>query len=165
MRITPGHGSEMGGSQIRDSNTLEKRIVHARIHNNFTEPMEVEGENHYERRTQFEVWVVWFLFSKTRILKTDSLKNKQSKEPFAAMELVFKDFAVRLKLHYFRNYVLHLLTLGHYKYDPYEGKSVAPGSAIHTLRKWAMKLLWITSRCIGSWFFVIDTVETIFTII
>lgn len=80
LRITPGHGSEMGGSQIRDSNTLEKRIVHARIHNNFTEPMEVEGENHYERRTQFEV-----------------------------------------------NYVLHLLTLGHYKYDPYEGKSVAPG--------------------------------------
>jgi len=80
LRIMPCDGPEKGGSHIYEANMLEKRIVHARIYNNFTEPMEVEGEKHYERRTQFDM-----------------------------------------------NYIWHRLTFGHYKYDPYECKSVAPG--------------------------------------
>lgn len=80
MRIMPSAGTERGGSQIYHPNQLEKNIVHSRIINNFQQPMEVEGENHYERRTQFDI-----------------------------------------------NYIWHLLTFGHYKYDPYECKSVAPG--------------------------------------
>ena len=62
MRIMPGAGAERGGSQIYEPNELEKNIVHARILNNFQQPMEVEGEVHFERRTQMDLLVTMFNF-------------------------------------------------------------------------------------------------------
>ena len=55
LRILPGAGAERGGSQIYKPNELEKNIVHARMVNTFQQPMEVEGEVHYERRTQYDM--------------------------------------------------------------------------------------------------------------
>ncbi|XP_063678250.1 uncharacterized protein LOC134814140 [Bolinopsis microptera] len=55
MRILPTDGEEVGGSAMYHSNMLEKKIVHARILNTFQEPFEVEDENHYERRVQFDL--------------------------------------------------------------------------------------------------------------
>ena len=57
MRILPTDGEEVGGSAMYHSGMLEKKIVHARILNTFQEPFEVEDENHYERRVQFDLWV------------------------------------------------------------------------------------------------------------
>lgn len=54
MRIFPVDGNK-GGSNIWHPQELEKMIVHTRVTNNYQEPVELEGENHYERRTNFDL--------------------------------------------------------------------------------------------------------------